>query len=184
MNTKNYLYGFVSVAILAFVAILIYETISPKNSAKSKRIECQKQSTTFERVYAPEAIDETIKALKSGNIQTKYKMLFSVHTPTQMGQYFTIEEVNEDLLEILSRYEDTTIQSQKPLVIDYHLYENDINDPGKKSKEAKKYAGYIRMNFYLGSTRVYSNQIDFLDFEGKDIKDRLQCAIDSLITLQ
>lgn len=182
MNIKNYSLGFG--AVLAIAIALYYLMPTKGNSGKSTRIECQKEVTTFERIYEPTYITQTIDALKSGNIQTKYRMQFAVHTPTKMGQYFTIDEVNNNLLDILAKYHDSTISSSEPLVIDYFVYENDINDPGKKSEEAKKYAGYIRMNFYLGTKRVYSNQIDFMNFEGKDINERLECAIDSLATLK
>jgi|GEM_PF-6536649 len=40
------------------------------------------------------------------------------------------------------------------------------------------------MTFSIGNSKVYSNQIDFMDWQGKDIKDRLECVMNSLATLE
>lgn len=54
----------------------------------------------------------------------------------------------------------------------------------KKTEEAKKYAGYIRMNFYLDNTKIYGVQIDFMDWQGKDIKEKLECGVESFMTIK
>lgn len=180
----KYIYGIFVILFILLAGNEIYKHFYPSSGAKATRLECHKQSTTFERVYNQRLIKEAVNALKSGNVKTKYAMQFSVYTPSKMGQYFTIEQVNSDLLQILAKHKDNKSISNKSLMIDYYVYENDVDDPGKKTKEAKEYAGYIRMNFYIDNTHVYANQIDFMDWQGKDIKDRLECAINSLRTLE
>ncbi|EFK96985.1 conserved hypothetical protein [sediment metagenome] len=180
----KYIYWIFVVVFFSLLANEAYKYFYPNDNIRAKRIECQEESITFERIYSPSLIKEAINALESGNVKTKYKMVPSVYTTSQMGKYFTIEDVNNDLLKILAKHKKQNKLNTQPLLIDYYVYENDVDDPGKKTEEAKKYAGYIRMNFYIGDSHVYANQIDFMDWQGKDIKDRLECAINSLRTLE
>ncbi|KIM03791.1 MAG: hypothetical protein KN64_11230 [Sulfurovum sp. AS07-7] len=126
-----------------------YKYFYPNYNIRAKRIECQAKSITFERIYSPSHIKEAINALKSGNVKTKYKMVPSVYATSQMEKYFTIEDVNNDLLKILANHKKQNKAKEQPLLIDYYVYENDVDNPGKKTEDAKKYAGYIRMTFYI-----------------------------------
>ena len=63
------------------------------------------------------------------------------------------------------------------------LYENDKLDPGKKSEEAKKYAGYLVFDFSISGVLIYKIQIDFMDMQGKDIEKRVDCAMKSVQSL-
>ncbi len=84
-----------------------YKYFYPNYNIRAKRIECQAKSITFERIYSPSHIKEAINALKSGNVKTKYKMVPSVYATSQMGKYFTIEDINNDLLKILANHKKT-----------------------------------------------------------------------------
>lgn len=75
------------------------------------------------------------------------------------------------------------IEDSRRVQIDTYLYENDKNDKGKKTKKAKLYAGYVVMDFKLDKKSVYKIQVDYMDIDTKDLKNRVDCAIQSFITL-
>ena len=74
-------------------------------------------------------------------------------------------------------------KSNKKLVIDYFIYENDKDDPGKKTAKSKLYAGYLVFNFLLEGEQVYRLQIDFMDMQGKDIDEKIRCIMKSVLSL-
>lgn len=180
----KYIYALIVIIFIWFAGSQIYTTFfKSKETAKTTRLACHKKSTTFERIYNKKLISQAIESIENGNVKTKYEMQFSKYVPSKMGQYFTIEQVDNDLQQILKSYKKGD-QNGSTLLIDYFVYENDLGDPGKKTEEAKKYAGYIRMNFYLDNTKIYGVQIDFMDWQGKDINEKLHCAIESFMTLK
>jgi len=69
------------------------------------------------------------------------------------------------------------------LLVSYYTRENDIKDPGKKTKKSKLYAGYLVFEFKLHDKTVYKTQTDFQDKQGKDIADRVSCVIRSFMKI-
>lgn len=58
----------------------------------------------------------------------------------------TKEQSDEKLKDVIDKYLSSkdTKASNKKLLINYYIYENDKEDRGKKNKDAKSYAGYLR----------------------------------------
>lgn len=73
--------------------------------------------------------------------------------------------------------------NDKRLIIDYFIYENDKKDPGKKTAKSKLYAGYLVFHFLIADEKVYRLQIDFMDMQGKDIEEKIQCMMKSILSL-
>ena len=63
------------------------------------------------------------------------------------------------------------------------IYENDKEDKGKKNNDAKSYAGYLVFEFKYNNTLVYKIQSDYMNLNGNDIEDRMNCAIKSFVSL-
>ena len=65
---KKYLGIFLSLFIFTTIGLSIYQKITKKEvSAKSRRISCQKKTTTFEKIIDKDLAIKAIKLLKSGN---------------------------------------------------------------------------------------------------------------------
>jgi hypothetical protein len=161
---------------ILFVGNTFYHHFNPK-SAKSFRLGCHKEVTTFERLYEPSYLVELKEALQQSDFQFKITIAKSHYMLTRIDSYMPKEKF-EQLLE-------TTFGKPKGgrLSVNVLLYENDKDDPKKRTKKAKLYAGYLQMSFYIEQKRIYTVQIDYMDAMGKDIKKRLECALHSVKTL-
>lgn len=175
------------ISAIVFIGIigLLYGALSQvkKLDPKSKRVECQNKSITFERMYLDYPAKDAIQAFKAGNYELKSDIEYSKYMESHLKNIMTVEDSNKQLKEVF----DTFITENKPMdkkvIIDYYIYENDKKDPGKKGKKAKLYAGYLKFKFKYDGHMVYQIQTDYNDINGKDIKDRMQCAIKSFTTV-
>jgi hypothetical protein len=101
---------------------------------------------------------------------------------SQLFEYVDIKKVDQDVKDAIATYQTAHIGNSEPVTIKYLIYENDKNDPGKKTQKSKLYAGYMKFDVVYKKKRVYAVQIDFMDMEGKDISQRVSCAIKSIMT--
>jgi hypothetical protein len=180
---KKYIW-FALVAITIYIfASAIYTQIN--KSSSSKRIECQKQATTFERVYKMSDIKHAQELLKSGNVSFTSSVIKSHYAKTKLFEYVKLSDMDSVLNTILNDYVIEKKNGDNKLNISYYIYENDVDDPGKKTKKSKLYAGYIVFQFYNPKDElIYQIQIDFMDKKGKDLPQRIKCAIESFITIK
>lgn len=174
----KYFYGVLLVLFVYVAGTSIYESMT-KVDPKSSRLACQKEVTTFETFRKPEMIAEAIKTLKNGNYKLESEIRFSKYMKSQLGNYLSVEDVDKMIEEVIAVDKKS---SDNGLVIDYFVYENDKEDPGKKTKKSKLYAGYVYLNFKMGKTSVYDVQIDYKDLQAKDLKKRIECAIKSFLS--
>lgn len=165
---------------LSVVLILGYALYpqTTKNSSRAMRVECHKETIVFERIYLQEQVKALKEAIQSGSITLELETQKSHYSPSKLFDSLDLEEVRRVM-------EKTFGETSSPTSPRLHvlIYENDPLDPGKKTKEAKLYAGYLVFSFYEGADLVYKIQIDFMDKEGKDIAKRIACAKASLMAL-
>ena len=173
---------FAALVTAVFFYILATDVMNQK-SAKTARLECHIRSTTFEYVYKKELVKTMKDAIQSGNVEIKSKFKLSEYMPTQLENHISLEQVDAMIQKQIDSHKDTTKNSAKKLLIDYFIYENDKEDPGKKTAKSKLYAGYLVFHFLLEGEKVYRIQIDFMDLQGKDIEEKVACAITSVLTL-
>jgi len=168
---------------ISFFYLLISDALSQKTAAVA-RIECHSKSTTFEYVYKKELVKRMQDAIKSGNVQIKSKFKLSEHMLTQLAKHISLSSVDEMIQKQIDSHVDTTHSTDDTLIIDYFIYENDKEDPGKKTAKSKLYAGYLVFNFLLEGEQVYRLQVDFMDTQGKDIEEKIHCMMQSVLTLE
>jgi len=68
------------------------------------------------------------------------------------------------------------------LRIEVSIYENDKQDPEKKTAKSKLYEGYIFSKFFIDKKQVYQIQIDFMEKDGSDIIEKVKCILKSIQT--
>ncbi len=167
---KKYIY---IVSILFIIGIIVQSAYQATNkkSAKSSRIECHKKTTVFERI-----MEDKLKPLKDEIFQGNYTLNIekeeAKYMQTKLFSYVDIQKVKEQFIDILG----VRPNGSKKSVIDVLVYENDKEDPGKKTAKSKQYAGYLVFSFKYENRLVYKLQIDFMDHQGKDIIKVLDCA--------
>ena len=73
-------------------------------SAKSKRLECQSKTTTFEKIFVEEPIKEAIKAFKTGNYEINSSIEYSKYMKSHLKDILTKEQSDELLKNIINKY--------------------------------------------------------------------------------
>lgn len=165
---------------LAVVFVLVYAVYTQvtKSSCRTMRLDCHKETVVFERVYLPEEVKAFKEAVQSKGVKLEIETQKAHYAPSKLFDSLDLENVRRDMLKVFGE-----ALSQEAPRLHVLIYENDPLDPGKKTKEAKLYAGYVVFSFYKGEDLVYKIQIDFMDKEGKDIAKRIACAQASLMAL-
>ncbi|MBP7770069.1 MAG: hypothetical protein KA055_03010 [Aliarcobacter sp.] len=180
----NKLLPIILLAIIGFVSYGVYTQAN--KSIKTKRLECQSKTTTFERIFTEEPIIEAIKSFKSNNYTIKSNIEYSKLMKSNLVDILSVEQSDEMLEKIIKsniKIEDSKIQNDTKVLIDYYIYENDKEDKGKKNEDAKKYAGYLMFQFKYDNKLVYKIQTDYMNIDASDIEERMSCAIKSFTAL-
>ena len=173
-------------AILAFVFLVFLVKVgfenTAKKSSKSVRLECHKKSTVFERVYDQALMKGAQRALQKGEYELLSRAKKAQYMESKLFEYVDMKAVDQMVKDALDAHKDTQVESNTPVTIDYFVYENDKGDPGKKTKASKLYAGYMHFKVMVEGERVYVIQLDFMDLQGKDIPEKVECAVKSIMT--
>ncbi len=177
---------FIGLMTILFFYIIGAEVVGfiNKKSANSVRLECHKKSTTFEYVYNKEQVSTMLSAIQSNHVELKSKFQLSEHMQTKLADHISLSQVDQMVKDQIELHKVIDKKSDKVLLIDYFIYENDKEDPGKKTAKSKRYAGYLVFHFLLEGEKVYRIQIDFMDLQGKDIEEKVGCVFDSVMSLK
>ncbi|MEA3418900.1 MAG: hypothetical protein U9Q90_05820 [Campylobacterota bacterium] len=178
----KYVYYILVIVFLYFVGNDIYQQTT-KKGARSTRLACQKERKVFEKVYEKDLLEKAKSALMSGNYELDSSIKKAKFMKSTLFDYVHIEEVDRNVREAIAKQKQPDIHSDEKVQIEYYIYENDKDDPGKKTKKSKLFAGYLRFSFMLNAKKIYMIQIDFMDLQGRDIQKSVDCAIESFITI-
>lgn len=149
-----------------------------KSSCSATRLECHNEVVVFERIYLHKEIKSLKELIRSKGVFLELETQKAHYSPSKLFEILDLGEIRHVMVK-----EFGNTPSQDAPRLHMLIYENDPLDPGKKTKEAKLYAGYLVFSFYKGSNLVYKVQIDFMDQQGKDIVKRITCAKESLMSL-
>jgi len=181
---------YIGIFIVVFVGYMIGNSIyiqinKDPTPGKAKRFPCQAKTTTFEKGYSPAEIKIAQELLTQGGVSFKSSVEKSVYESSKLFDHIKLADMDKVMQKALDSY--VTVSKYKdgknPLKVSYYIYENDIKDPGKKTKKSKLYAGYVVLQIKNNKNRViYKVQIDFMDFQGSDISSKIECSIKSFMT--
>jgi len=178
---KKYIYIVVVFLFIVSIGNSIYQQLN-KKSAKSVRLECHKNSTVFEKIVKPKFLEKLQNDTKNGNLKVVIEIEKSKYMKSKLFNYIDQFEVKQNFEEILNK--SSSIKEKLDSSVNILIYENDKDDPGKKTAKSKLYAGYLVFSFKVDKSLVYKLQIDFFDNKGKDIQKVLKCGLKSLLTLK
>ncbi len=175
----------VSILIIGLLSFLLYGVYSKtQKSIKSKRLECQSLTTTFEKIFLETPVNEAIKTLKNGNYEIISHIEYSKYMKSNLVNILTKNQSDKILEDILEKNMITKKESlDKKTIIDYYIYENDKEDSGKKNNEAKSYAGYLVFEFKYENKLIYKIQTDYMNLDGSDINERMNCVMNSFLSI-
>lgn len=179
----NKIASLILITIALFVGYGVFTKINSKNTKKEKRINCQKETITFENIVDKTLIFEGIKLLKSNNYIINSRIELSKYMESKILNYISKKQSDKILKNSIDKIKKDSESSNKKLSIDYYIYENDKQDKGKKSDKAKLYAGYLVFEFKLNKKLIYKIQTDYMKIDTSDIPERMDCVIESFITI-
>ncbi|WP_419769915.1 MAG: hypothetical protein ACNI3C_11340 [Candidatus Marinarcus sp.] len=170
------------VLIISIFSYSLYKQI--KKDLKIQRVSCQEKTVTFEKIYHHPKTKLAIELLKSNNYTLQSHIEYSQHMKSKLIDILTIDEANTQLHDTIASYVFKEKPNKDRLIIDYYIYENDKKDLGKKQENSKKYAGYLVFEFKLNNTLLYKIQSDYMKLDASDIPERMNCIIQSFISLK
>lgn len=181
---KKYLQILVGLLIFYFIGESIYtEMTKDKTPGKAKRLECQKKVTSFEKAVSDADIVYAQNLIEHGNTNFISSIEKAVYSKSTLFDYITLEQMDKIFSQRLKSYVKYNEKNKEKYKLSYYVYENDKNDPGKKSAKSKLYAGYVVLEVKnLNNKSIYKVQIDFMDDRGSDIKDAINCTLQSFMT--
>ena len=174
------------IVILTVITVIIFAVFEEVNKfdPKKKRLECQEKTVTFEKINFEDPIWESNNLIETNNFIIKSDIEYSKLMDSHLINILNVKQADEILTNVLKKYITSDEPSDKKLVIDYYIYENDKKDKGKKGAKSKLYAGYLVFEFKLNGKIVYKIQTDYMDIDGKDIKERMDCVIKSFLSVK
>jgi len=181
---KKYIGVFVTVFLLVMIGNSVYTQMNKdKTPGKAKRLPCQAKVTTFERGFNNAEIKIAQALLESGNVSVKSTIEKAKYAESKLFDYVKLEDTNKIVADELKKYIIVKSNKTENLNLSYNIYENDVKDPGKKTKKSKLYAGYVVFQVKNESNNIiYKVQIDFMDKKGADIAQSIKCSIKSFAT--
>ncbi len=171
------------ILLILFITFAVFEEVN-KFDPKQKRLSCQEKTITFEKIDFEHPIWETNNLIETNNFLIKSNIEYSKLMPSNLINILTIKQANETLENVLKKYITSNVPNNKKLIIDYYIYENDKEDKGKKGLKSKLYAGYLLFEFKLNNKLVYKIQTDYMNIDGKDIDERMDCVIKSFLSIK
>ena len=180
----NKLIPIILITLMTFVAYGVYKQAN--KSMKTKRVECQSKTTTFEKIFVENPIIEAINSLKSNNYTINSSIEYSKFMKSNLIDILTKEQADEILKKVIKsqiKEEDKKTLDDTKVSINYYIYENDKEDTGKKNNDAKSYAGYLMFEFKYNNILVYKIQTDYMHINTSDVEDRMNCVIKSFIAI-
>jgi hypothetical protein len=177
---KNYIYGIIAIALIVGVGKSVYDQVN-KKGAKAQRLECHKDSTVFEKVNNNELLKLLQEDLKQGNVTVSIQSEEAKYMESKLFEYVDENAVKQEFINY-AKLQNTDLNNRSSINI--LIYENDKEDPGKKTPKSKLYAGYLVVSAKVDNKLAYKLQIDFFDHQGKDISKLLQCVVESIQTIE
>ncbi|MGB1227475.1 MAG: hypothetical protein ACPG9K_06240 [Poseidonibacter sp.] len=171
------------IVLVLFVTFAVFEELN-KFDPKKKRLQCQEKTITFEKIEFENPIWETNNLIETNNFVIKSNIEYSKFMKSHLINILNVQQADDILNKILKQYIKSDKPNNKKLEIDYYIYENDKEDKGKKGAKSKLYAGYLVFEFKLEGKVVYKIQTDYMNIDGNDIEERMNCVVKSFLSIK
>lgn len=159
------------IILIITVGFISYSTLMQLNKSKVPgkldRLACHKKVTAFERGYDDKEIKSAKEILLSGNYKIKSDIDKAKYMESTLFNFVSIEDTDKYLYDFINTKTKKDRVYNNGLSVEYTIYENDIEDPKKKSDKCKLYRGYVVLKIKNSNFKtLYQVQIDFMDQKG------------------
>ncbi|MEA3330165.1 MAG: hypothetical protein U9Q29_00530 [Campylobacterota bacterium] len=158
---------------------------SVRKEAKDLLKSCQKEVPFSDYTHNRMLVKKAQKLLSSENYTLESNLTKSEAMKSRISNYLSKENVDKVVKRIIKKnakaYSD--YESSKKLTIKYNIVEADKHGLNKVNETKAFTQGYLDFKFSIEEDMVYEARIDFIGRNGEDIPRRIECIINSLITL-
>lgn len=176
---------FIALVIVVGIGWTILDQVKKEEvPGKTKRLECLAKVTSFERAYDIDEIKNAQKEIRNTNYSISSDTDKAVHMNSTLFDHVDMQEMEKFAYNHFEKYKNKTkIVENEKIKAEFTVFENDKEDPKKKSDQCKLYRGYVVWKFKNKNNKVvYQNQIDFWDSKGADVKETIKCGIEAFMT--
>jgi hypothetical protein len=160
LNKSNFLF------ILSFTFILFF-------TGCEKEPKCFKEVVAFDKIANSEVLKSKYIDFTKKGAQIESKIEYAEYMSSLIKPHIFTKDVDKIVKSKING-------DSSDFKIKYTIIENDKEDPKKKSKKCKLFAGYLLFEFYNKEKMFYKVQIDFMDTKGADIEKRVSCIFKML----
>ncbi|MBD3842872.1 MAG: hypothetical protein IE909_13510 [Campylobacterales bacterium] len=181
----RFLKTFIILFLVSAVGVGIYQQLNEEAvPGKAKRLPCMAQVTSFERSYGIQDIKHAQEMIIAGNYTIASFVDKATYMDSTLFDSVDMHKMDQIASDVVKSFvKDQTKKSSNDVKIEYTVFENDRDDPKKKSKNCKLYRGYVVTKIKNNNNKVvYQNQIDFLDPQGKDVAQTIECGLKAFMT--
>lgn len=171
----NNFFTFASIIIIA-ICLTLYVKYGPKEKRVHSNLECQKITTTSDKVFNQKLLDEGFALLLKGKYRLDGGFLEPKFGKSYLKDEISLKEADIFYMKALNVPQNSSI---KYLNIKYEIIENDKNDPRKKDKSCKLYAGSVITSFRINGKESFRMYTDFLQYDKKEIQNKIECTINA-----
>jgi len=166
--------NFFSLATIIIVSsiLLIYTNFiaGKKDKAKIEKLQCEKQTYTYSKVFNQKLLNKSIKALKKGYYRIEGGYLKPKYMKSSIQNIVSLKQVDNFYINAIGTKPKNGIE--KFLKIRYELIQND-----KKTLKSKLNTGSIITSFRINSIDIFKFYSDFNFLYKNTIKEKINCAI-------
>lgn len=175
----KYLFSILAFILLVVIGSGIYEQIH-KQKLGSNRLLCHQGVNVFEKVINKELLKKTKEHIKNNKVSFILSKKPSIYMKSELFHAVSMDKIEMMIKnQIGIHHISNTVED---VVVEVDVYENDKEDPKKKSEQCKIYAGYFVIAFFYKTNLAYKVQIDFFHKKAEDLEVAIACAFESFWT--
>jgi len=161
-----------SALVILVAGISLYLISQPKPSSFPP---CTAGVVTFDKITGD--LNKLITIIENGEFNIETSIIHAKFMDTKVERFVDKDKLLHLNIGVFGK--GSSIESGNKIKCE--LFENDREDPGKKSQSCKLFAGYLLYTFYVDGEQVYKIQMDVAKNDFSDIKDRMECIKESLL---
>lgn len=158
---------------------------SVRKEAKDVLKSCQKEVAFSDFTHNRMLVKRAKKLLYSENYILISNLTKSETTKSRISNYLSKENVDKVVKRVIKKNVKPNFdyESSKKLTIKYNIVEADKLGLTTVNKGIASSTGYLDFKFSIDEDMIYEARIDFIGRTGEDIPRRIECIINSILTL-
>ena len=165
----------ISVVIILYSKYIVKDENQENPKKEIVKLECEKESYTFSKVFNQKLLDKSTKALDKGYYKLEGSYLKAEFMPSSVQEVVSLAEMDKFFIDEIGTKPKKDIE--KYLKIKYELVENDKKNPNKKDEKYNLNSGSVITSFRINAKEIFRVYTDFQFMYKNAIKQRVDCSI-------